>query len=653
MKKSLRKKIALATMLVSLTAGMAEAATVKGDVNNDGVVDRNDIEILGMYLSNYGRNTRLTINKANADVNNDGMVNTVDYNYLVMSLGCPGDINRDKKVDHKDIIACYENYKSRHYDFLSDINRDGRVTMEDVAELKKRASWIRGDINGDGKVDSADFQLVKNFMANETYNPLADFDNKGSVTLSDYVTMKDLLQKSPNNEALHYNITALQSVGNNNLKIQGSAYYGNGNNSEPVSVIVSVGGTKDQRDVDIIRYTSGKYGNNINMDWNGIQHIGKQDVHVYFYDKVHQRYEEEIKTVYINGNFNHSPEGTINSFYSPEDHKIIISGNIFDRDDMKKQVAIQVNIGANSRDSVRFMVQPNQNFSKTLSFPYVSGKQGFNVYAIDDYGPNRKDTILKSGTIEIKPINVVPATAPVATTTTYQVITNGVNLNLRQSPSSNSLIIEKMPNGSLVSGLDQGNGWVKVTYNGKTGYGSSQYLKPYNSPGPNPIISDEQKQIYNRLATLSKSSGYMVGTKYSGAGQCRGFANKVYQSIFGGVSYISGYSSNNYAAASYNGSHVAGRLYNFSASDTDAVKNLFMCAKVGAFVQMGRRYTLNSSRTAPGPHSAIIYSIQSDGVEFYEANTDGKNTIKINKYTWSALADKNKGFTLYLPNSYR
>ena len=36
----------------------------------------------------------------------------------------------------------------------------------------------------------------------------------------------------------------------------------------------------------------------------------------------------------------------------------------------------------------------------------------------------------------------------------------------------------------------------------------------------------------------------------------------------------------------------------------------------------------------------------------YEANTDGKNTIKINTYSWSDLANKNKGFTIYEPNSY-
>lgn len=242
-------------------------------------------------------------------------------------------------------------------------------------------------------------------------------------------------------------------------------------------------------------------------------------------------------------------------------------------------------------------------------------------------------------------------TSNTVSTTTYYVNTNSLNLNLRQSPSSSASIVAKMPSGATVTGYDAGNGWGKVTYNGITGYASMQYLSRVTDPTP--IINDDQKQIYNKMVNLSRSSGYMVGTKYSGAGQCRGFANKVYQSIFSGVSYISGYSSNNYAATSYNGSYVVGSLYNFSASDTSAVKNLFMGAKAGAFVQMGRRYTLNSSKTAPSPHSAIIYSIQSDGVEFYEANTDGKNTIKINKYTWATLADKNKGFTIYLPNNYR
>ena len=67
---------------------------------------------------------------------------------------------------------------------------------------------------------------------------------------------------------------------------------------------------------------------------------------------------------------------------------------------------------------------------------------------------------------------------------------------------------------------------------------------------------------------------------------------------------------------------------------------------------MGRRYSLNSTKTAPGPHSAIVRAVYDDGVEFYEANAGGTGMITTKKYTWAQLADRNKGFTIYLPNNY-
>lgn len=163
---------------------------------------------------------------------------------------------------------------------------------------------------------------------------------------------------------------------------------------------------------------------------------------------------------------------------------------------------------------------------------------------------------------------------------------------------------------------------------------------------------DYGKQVTDKMQYWSQNAnGYRVNTKYTGSGQCRGFANRVYTSLFS-VSSITGYTSSNYGAASYSGSRVVGTLYNFAANNTTGVQNLFRNAKPGSFVQMGRRNSLNSTKTAPSPHSAIIFSVSSGGVEFYEANTDGKNTIKINYHSWADLANKNKGFTIYEPNNY-
>lgn len=234
----------------------------------------------------------------------------------------------------------------------------------------------------------------------------------------------------------------------------------------------------------------------------------------------------------------------------------------------------------------------------------------------------------------------------------YAVATSGSNLLLRSGPGAGYGIIARMPNGSTVDVYSINNGWAELNYNGTRGYASAAYLRKVDDPIPVPTPDSEETKVLNRINQLYSTNGYRLNTRYTGSGQCRGFANKVYQTLFA-VGYIGGYTNDNYGAASYPSSYSVGSIRNFAANDVNSVRNLFNKAKPGAFVQIGRRYKLNSSRSAAAPHSAIVVSVDSNGVTFYEANTDGKNTIKKNYYTWAQLADRNKGYTIYLPNTYR
>lgn len=162
------------------------------------------------------------------------------------------------------------------------------------------------------------------------------------------------------------------------------------------------------------------------------------------------------------------------------------------------------------------------------------------------------------------------------------------------------------------------------------------------------------EKVKNRIWWMkSNLNGYKDGSKYTGSGECRGFANNVYTYLFPGVSKISGYTGDNFGATYYNGSKVVARLTGFGANDSAAVKAFFYKAKPGYFIQMGRRYSLNSKKDAAKPHSAILASVTANGCYFYEANADNKNTIKYNWYTWGQLADRNRGYTLYAPNNYQ
>ncbi|MEE5993990.1 MAG: N-acetylmuramoyl-L-alanine amidase [Oscillospiraceae bacterium] len=56
------------------------------------------------------------------------------------------------------------------------------------------------------------------------------------------------------------------------------------------------------------------------------------------------------------------------------------------------------------------------------------------------------------------------------------VITDGSNLNLRNYPSIRAQVIARIPNGSEVTIYGNVNNWYVITWNGLTGYVSSEYV---------------------------------------------------------------------------------------------------------------------------------------------------------------------------------
>lgn len=81
---------------------------------------------------------------------------------------------------------------------------------------------------------------------------------------------------------------------------------------------------------------------------------------------------------------------------------------------------------------------------------------------------------------------------------------------------------------------------------------------------------------------------------------------------------------------------MAVHLYRINLSEGSA-KELFASAKAGDFVQIRRRNG--------GPHSGIFVNRTSNDIVLFEANADGKNSIRTN--TYSALASKNYAMSLY------
>lgn len=123
--------------------------------------------------------------------------------------------------------------------------------------------------------------------------------------------------------------------------------------------------------------------------------------------------------------------------------------------------------------------------------------------------------------------------------------------------------------------------------------------------------------------------------------QCKEFASFIFDKMYG-VGYIGGgsVSSNaqNYFINLANPNRVARRDYRTNLTASSA-RELFQGAQPGDFVQIRRRNG--------GPHSAIFVNRTGDGIVLFEANADGRNSIRTNTYSYNDLANRNFAMTLY------
>ena len=80
-----------------------------------------------------------------------------------------------------------------------------------------------------------------------------------------------------------------------------------------------------------------------------------------------------------------------------------------------------------------------------------------------------------------KPTPTPPSTITLKTTT--------YNLQLRDGPSTSSNRVIVIPKGAQVESTSSVNGWDQVTYQGKSGYAASAYLKVSSEGAPKPVVT--------------------------------------------------------------------------------------------------------------------------------------------------------------------
>jgi uncharacterized protein YgiM (DUF1202 family) len=89
----------------------------------------------------------------------------------------------------------------------------------------------------------------------------------------------------------------------------------------------------------------------------------------------------------------------------------------------------------------------------------------------------------------------------------------GAYLNLREGPGKNYKAIAKIPQGALVTVLDDSQAeWYKVSFQGETGFAMAQYLEPYDDPAlteppeEQPTTQDDFKISKEALISLSEQA---------------------------------------------------------------------------------------------------------------------------------------------------
>ena len=127
------------------------ATTDQGDLNSDGLIDANDIDLLG---SNFGNHSLSAY-----DLNTDGAVDRLDLDMLVRDIiGTEyGDADLSGSVNGLDAAIVFQNIFSP---FTSD---EGR--------------WARGDFTMDGIVDGFDFMVWNDYKGFESNTLVANNDN--------------------------------------------------------------------------------------------------------------------------------------------------------------------------------------------------------------------------------------------------------------------------------------------------------------------------------------------------------------------------------------------------------------------------------------------------------------------------------------------
>ena len=154
-------------------------------------------------------------------------------------------------------------------------------------------------------------------------------------------------------------------------------------------------------------------------------------------------------------------------------------------------------------------------------------------------------TLVGAGTLGLHSLNFTGE--PTVASAAAETYTTTANLNIRSGPSTSNAIIATVKQGTQLTVVGQAaSGWLKVSYQGKTGYVSTQYVKEStdsSEPAPAPAASVYVATANLNVRTTASTSGAVMATLKAGtqldvtAKAANGWLKITYQ---GKAGYVSG-----------------------------------------------------------------------------------------------------------------
>lgn len=167
---------------------------IRGDANGDGVIDKKDesLFVARMFAELDGKGNSVKINMKNADFSGDGKITPEDLSEF--------------------LHVYYRQQKNRSETLKGDANGDGKVDIKDADLVELRTIGLAdesnfdmnaADMDGDGKITPTDVSKINKLIKENESNIKTlqgDSNGDGSVNESDYKNIDDYLSGKKSNE---------------------------------------------------------------------------------------------------------------------------------------------------------------------------------------------------------------------------------------------------------------------------------------------------------------------------------------------------------------------------------------------------------------------------------------------------------------------